>query len=347
MYLSTGTLWRLSHMTRLRSGSRIISYGGSNDPPVQLATGLQAEAAITTIGPMPPRKALREWATAAPFLAPNFVGFLLFTLMPVGVSMFLSFYQYDNITPAKYVGTANYQRLFVDPKFWSSLANTLIMMLGLPLTMFGALMLALALNSKVYGRIALRTIYYLPSISPLIAVAVVWMWIYNADQGIFNSALASIGIRGPNWLGDISWAKPAFIVMGIWSGIGGFTMLLYLAALQDIPRSYYEAAHLDGAGAWQRFRYITWPLLGPVNFFIIVMGIIGGFQAFDWQYVMTNGGPAGSTTTIGLYIYNNAFSYSKMGYASAVAWVLFIIIFGLTVMQWRMRKRFGGAAQYE
>ena len=198
---------------------------------------------------MPRRNALKEWSTAAPFLAPNFLGFLLFTLMPVGVSMVLSFYQYDNITPAKFVGTANYHRLVVDPKFWSSLGNTLFMMLGLPLTMFGALLLALALNSKIYGRIALRTIYYLPSISPLIAVAVVWMWIYNPEQGLFNSALQSIGLRGPNWLGDITWAKPAFIFMGIWSGIGGFTMLLYLAALQDIPRSYYEAAHLDGAGA--------------------------------------------------------------------------------------------------
>lgn len=307
---------------------------------------------------------------------------MLFTAIPVVVSLVLSFYKYDNITPAKFVGLENYKKLLGfhyeaheaddiappgpeaagtggpaqataapsqgqlvpnDPKFWQYLGNTLFLMLGLPITMLGALLLAMALNKKLPGTLGLRTVYYLPSISPLVALGLLWLWIFNPQSGLVNYILKKMSmgmVDGPNWLFDMDWAKPAFIIISVWCGIGGFTMLLYLAALQGIPRVYYEASEIDGASRWQRFRHITWPLLGPVNFFIIVMGVIGGFQAFGLQYVMTQGGPAGTTTTVAYYIFDNAFTFSKMGYASAVAWVVFFLIFVLTLAQWRYRKRY-------
>jgi multiple sugar transport system permease protein len=334
---------------------------------------------------------LKEALTGYGFLSFNIVGFMAFTAIPVVFSLALSLYKYDNITPAKYVGLDNYKKLLGfhyesatededaapvdaatagpastgpqhlvanDPNFWHYLGNTLFMMLGLPLTMVGALILAMALNRGIHGRLVFRAIYYLPSISPIVALALVWVWVLNPTYGSLNGVLSSVpnwfidqsnGVFGtnlthvtwgPNWLGDLNWAKPAMIMIAIWGGIGGFTMLLYLAALQGIPGVYYEAASIDGASRWQQFRNITWPLLGPVNFFVIVMGVIAGFHAFDMQYVMTQGGPAGATTTIAYYIFNNAFSFSKMGYASAIAWVLFAIIFTLTLLQWRYRKKY-------
>jgi len=298
------------------------------------------------------RRKVRRALTGYSFLSLNIVGFMVFTAIPVVASLVLAFFAYDNITAPKFVGVGNFTSLLGwhvdqtgrvvmnDPKFWNCLYNTVFMMLGLPLTMVGSLALALALNRKLPGTITLRTVYYLPTISPMIAVALVWLWILNPEYGLINYLISRLGVQGPNWLGDTAWAKPAFILIGTWGGIGGFTMLLYLAALQGIPGVYYEAAEIDGASPWKRFRYITWPLLGPVNFFIIVMGIIGGFQAFGMQYVMTSGGPAGSTTTIAYYIFNNAFSFFKMGYASAMAWVLFFMIFVLTILQWRFRRRY-------
>ena len=298
------------------------------------------------------RRRWRAALTGYAFLSPNILGFLAFTALPVAASLALSFYAYDNLTPARFVGLDNYARLLGwhadaaghwianDARFWRCLGNTLFLMLGLPATMAGALAVALALNRRLPATLALRTIYYLPTISPVIAVALVWMWIFNADYGLLNVALARLGARGPNWLGDPAWAKPALMIIGFWANVGGFTMLLYLAGLQGIPAAYYEAAAMDGAGAWQRFRHITWPLLGPVNFFVVVMGVIAGFQAFGLPYVMLAGGPAGATTTVAYYIFNNAFAFSKMGYASAIAWVLFFLVFGLTLAQWRARKRF-------
>jgi len=297
------------------------------------------------------RKVLRQTLTGYSFLSFNIIGFLVFTAVPVVVSLVLSLYAYDNITPAKFVGVGNYVKLLGwhseegrmvmnDTRFWQYLGNTMFLMLGLPITMLGSLLLAMALNRKLPGTMTLRTVYYLPTISPMIAIALLWMWMLNPEYGPINYALSKLSLAGPNWLSDTAWAKPAFILIGVWGGVGGFTMLLYLAALQGISPTYYEAARVDGANAWQRFRYITWPLLGPVNFFIIVMGVIGGFQAFGLQYMITSGGPSGSTTTLAYYIFNHAFSFFKMGYASAIAWVLFFLIFGLTLVQWRYRKKF-------
>jgi len=304
------------------------------------------------------------------FLLPNITGFMVFTLIPVVASLVLSFFSWDILRPAKFVGLRNFIDLFNDRDFWRYLWNTVYLMAGIPINMLIALLVALLINRKLPGIIAYRTIYFTPVISPMVAVAMLWRLILNGDTGLLNATIRMVqntvkgfltGIAGwfqgsfasdaivglanvlatrpPNWLGDPAWSKPALILTGLWGF--GYNMLLYLAALQSIPDELYEAARIDGASAWTQFWKITWPMLSFVNFFIIIMSVIGGFQAFGIQYVMTQGGPAGSTTTIVYYIYNNAFLWFKMGYASAIAWVLFGIIFALTIIQWNMRKRMG------
>lgn len=280
------------------------------------------------------------------FLGPNISGFLVFTFLPVIASLVLCFTQWDILTPAKYVGFDNFIQLLGfhsepgigivpnDPLFWKYLANTMFFMLGIPIGMAASLALALAMNQKLKGIVIFRTVYFLPVISSMVAIALLWRWIYNPDFGLFNSFLGWFGIKGPNWLSDTLWAKPALMIMGLWGGTG-YSMLLYLAGLQGISEEFYEASRIDGASKWQQFWYITFPLLSPVHFFMLIMGVIGGFQAFGSMYVMTGGGPAGSTTTIAYYIYNNAFQWFKMGYASAIAWILFLMAFVVTIFQWK------------
>ncbi len=276
------------------------------------------------------------------FLAPNIIGFLTFTLIPVGASFILAFFQWDILTPAKYVGLNNFAAVLKDKDFWYYLYNTLFFMLGIPLGMAVSLSLATLVNQKLKGMIIFRTVYFLPVISSMVAVAILWRWIYNPDFGFLNAFLSWVGvINPPQWLASTFWAKPALMLMSVWQG-AGYTMLLYLAALQSIPEELYEAARIDGASGWQQFKKITWPMLSFVNFFIVIMGVINGFQAFGAQYVMTGGGPAGSTTTIVYYIYNNAFQWFKMGYASAIAWILFAMVFSFTILQWKLGKKAGG-----
>jgi len=288
----------------------------------------------------------------------------------VVVSLVLSLFSWDILQPARFVGLQNFTELFKDRDFWRYLWNTVYLMAGIPINMLIALLVAMLINRKLPGIIAYRTIYFTPVISPMVAVAMLWRLILNGDTGLLNATIrmgqnavkgfltgiagwfqgsfvsdALVGLanilvtRPPNWLGDPAWSKPALILTGMWGF--GYSMLLYLAALQSIPDDLYEAARIDGASAWTQFWKITWPMLSFVNFFIIIMSVISGFQAFGIQYVMTQGGPAGSTTTIVYYIYRNAFEWFKMGYASAIAWVLFGIIFALTIIQWNMRKRMG------
>jgi multiple sugar transport system permease protein len=274
------------------------------------------------------------------FLLPNISGFLCFTLLPVVASFVLVFFEWDVLTTPKFVGLLNFITLLKDKDFWYYLYNTLFFMLAIPLNMAVSLFLAILVNQKLKGITLFRTIYFLPVISPIVAVALLWRWIYNPDFGLLNSFLRLFITHPPEWLSSTTWAKPAIIIMSVWQGCG-YTMLLYLAALQSIPEELYEAARIDGATAWQQFKNITWPMLSFVNFFIVIMGIISGFQAFGVQYVMTGGGPAGSTTTIVYYIYNNAFQWFKMGYASAIAWVLFLLVFGFTLLQWKLSKKGG------
>lgn len=269
------------------------------------------------------------------FLAPNIIGFLIFTFLPVFASLLLAFAKWDILTKPEFVGFQNFINLVQDKFFWQYFLNTLFFMLSIPLSMAVSLILALLMNNPIKGVVWFRTIYFLPVVSSMIAVALLWRWIYNPDFGLLNSFLKDIGFRNPpQWLSSTTWSKPAIMIMWIWKG-AGYNMLLYLAALQGVPQQLYEAASIDGASSWQQFWNITFPMLSPTNFFIIIMSVIGGFQAFGEMYIMTGGGPAGSTTTIVYYIYNNAFQWFKMGYASAIAWFLFIIIFIVTLLQWK------------
>ncbi|KRE55914.1 carbohydrate ABC transporter permease [Paenibacillus sp. Soil750] len=274
------------------------------------------------------------------FISIPVLGFLIFGLAPIVSSLVLSFMDWDMISPAKWNGVENYKEMVLDEKFYKSLYNTLYLLIGIPIGMFFSLLVAILMNRKLKGISFLRTIYYIPVISPIIAVSLLWQWILNNDYGLINDWIYQLfGIQGPNWLGDPNWVKPSFILMGLWGGIGG-TMVLYLAGLQGIASDYYEAATVDGANRWHLFRHITFPLLSPIHFFVIVMGIIGTFQSFSQMYIMaTDGGPEYSGATIVFYIFNEAFKYFNMGYASAVAWVLGIIIFIITLIQFKLSKR--------
>jgi len=303
----------------------------------------------------------KEWVVGYSFLLPNFLGFLVFTSLPIVASLGLSFTEWDIFHSPKFVGLQNFIDLFwfhishtahmhnfsdylmfwnyIEPNdgdFWYFLYNTVFMMMGIPIGMLASLVLALVMNKAIRGVYFFRTIYFLPSVSSAVAIALLWRWIYNPDYGMLNTALAAIGIQGPAWLNHAVWAKISLIIMGLWSSVGGYGMLLYLAALQGIPQHLYEAAELDGANYWQQFRHITIPMISPTTFFIFIMAVISSFQGgFQNAYLMTRGGPAQATTTIEYYIYNNAFVWFHMGKASALAWFLFLVIFIVTLFNWK------------
>jgi len=273
------------------------------------------------------------------FVLPNFVGFLVFMLLPILAALILAFVKWDMLSPMEFVGFANFKKLFSEPDFWKYSYNTIFLMLVIPAQMLGSLFLAIALNQKLKGIVAFRTIYFLPTICAGVALLILWKWIYDYENGLFNMMLARLGIEGPNWLGSVTWAKPAIMTMTFWTAVGGQNMILYLASLQGISPDLYEAADIDGASQWQRFWSITWPLVSPTTFFIFITSVIGGFQGgFEAAYILTKGGPAGATTTISYYIYNHAYQWFNMGYASAVSWVLFIAVFIATAINWK----FGG-----
>lgn len=301
------------------------------------------------------RGKVRDYFTSFLFILPNFIGFFAFTLGPVIASLTLSFTNWDILTPAKFVGFENFIHLLkvektvegwkaTDFYFWYALWNTVFYMFFIPVSMGLSLILALLLNRRLRGVTVFRTIYFLPTVCSGVAIAILWRWLYNPDFGLINYLLGKIGIKGPPWLASTKWAKPAIAIMGLWAGVGGYNCVLYLAALQGVPRDLYDAAAVDGANPWQRFRYVTWPSISPTTFFIFVMSVIGGFQGgFMQAYIMTGGGPAFSTTTIDYYIYNNAYEWFKMGYASSIAWVLFFMVFIVTLINWKYGQK---AVQY-
>ncbi len=308
--------------------------------------------------PMKPKKrrGLRptgEAGAAALFLAPNLAGFLLFTLLPVGATLLLSLYEWNLFTPPKFVGLRNFVDLLGfhpvpgedrwapnDPRFWRFTGNTLFLMLGIPVNVAASLGLALLLHRGGRSQVFFRTLYFLPSLCVGVGIYVLWQWLLNPDAGLINWALARIGIVGPGWLKSYEWSKPGIMLMTLWAAAGGTNMVLYLAALQDVPRELLEAAALDGAGPWARFRHVTWPVLGPTTFFIGVMSLIHGFQGgFDSAYIMTRGGPDGATTTVSYYIFQQGFRWFHMGYAAAIAVTLFLLVFALTALTWRMGGR--------
>ncbi len=282
----------------------------------------------------------REVLEAYLYLLPTFIGLLLFSLGAIIASAGISFTDWDVLRPARWVGLSNYERLFRTPLVWQTFGNTLyytavIVPVGTAL----ALGLALALNRGLRGIVVLRSLYFMPVISSTVAVSLVWGWLYNQQFGLINYLLSLVGITGPAWLADTTTAMPAVIIMSIWKGLG-YNMVIFLAGLQGIPQELYEAAKIDGAGAWARFRYITFPLVSPTTFFIVVLSTIAAFQVFDQTFVMTGGGPAYSTTTLALYIYQNAFQWFHMGYAAALSYVLFGAVAAVIMVQFRVQGRF-------
>jgi multiple sugar transport system permease protein len=288
-----------------------------------------------------PRLNLRRREAIAFYVCilPWILGFLLFYLGPMAASFYFGLTRWDLLTPPQFVGFDNYIQIFTrDPLFWKSLKITCIYTFAyLPLDLSAGLIIALLMNQKVRGIGLFRTIYYLPSVLAGVAYVVMWMWMFNPRAGLINTVLSYVGIQGPRWLQDPHWALPALIIMSLW-GIGR-SMVIYLAGLQDIPGELYEAAKIDGANRWQEFWKITLPLLTPSILFNLVFGIIMTFQSFTSVFVATNGGPLNSTLFYVLYLYRKAFEHLAMGYASALAWILLLIVLTCTVAIFRTSGR--------
>jgi multiple sugar transport system permease protein len=267
------------------------------------------------------------------FISPWIIGFAVFTLYPILISLYYSFTDFSVFQAPHWVGLENYVKLFTrDDKFFISLYNTVFFfLLVLPASVIVALFLALLLNTRLRGTTFFRSVFFLPTIVPPVASAALWMWILNPQWGLLNLALRALGVHGPPWFSDPDWAKPSLVLMALWTI--GTDVVVYLAALQDIPRDYYEAALVDGANAFQRAIYITIPLLSPAILFHLINGTIWAFQYFTQAFVISNdGGPGNSTLFYSIYLYRNAFRFAKMGYASAQAWILFLVVLAATLV---------------
>lgn len=274
------------------------------------------------------------------FTTPWIIGFLAFVAAPFLASLVLSFTSYKVGVDSEWIGLANYREMFAgDNLFWKSLYNTgYYVLFAVPLGTAGSLLLALLMNQKVRGIPIFRTMVYVPSIVSGVAVAYLWMWLLDPNIGLINYVLRALHLPAPLWAQSEAWAKPALVLVSLYS-IGGGTMVIFLAGLQNIPESLYEAASLDGASAWRKFWAITAPMLSPIILFNVVVAIIGTFQVFTQAYIMTRGGPANATMFYVLYLYNVAFWYGRMGYGSALAWILFIIILIFTLIQLKLSNR--------
>lgn len=273
------------------------------------------------------------------FISPWLIGFFIFTLWPFVRSIYLSFTRYDILSAPEWVGLANYRALFFeDPTFWKSIEVTFkFAFVSIPLGILAGVSLALLLNLRIGGQAFYRTFFYVPSIVPVVATSVVFVWIMNPQIGLLNGLLRNVGVEGPNWLNDPNWALWSLVLVSLW-GVGG-SMVIYLAGLKDIPQSLYEAALVDGAKATTRLRHITLPMMTPVIFFNLVMGVIGTFQYFTNAFIMTGGGPQDATMFYSLYLFNRAWRYLDMGYASAMAWLLFLIIVVFTGVIFATQRR--------
>jgi len=280
----------------------------------------------------------REAIVGYLMLSPWILGFLVFTLGPMIASLYFSFCDYKVIKPPQFIGLANYQRMFTDDLFYKSLrVTTTYTVASVPLGIVTALLVAVLLNQQIWGVRVFRTIFYLPSVISGVAVSLVFVWLFNHRFGILNFIIGLFGVRGPDWLGRPAWALWAFVLMSLW-GVGG-NMVILLAGLQGVPVSLHEAAQIDGASAWTRFWRITLPMISPAILFITIMSVIGSFQVFTQAYIMTGGGPANATLFYLLYLYRNAFSWFEMGYASALAWVLFLVVLVCTLITMRGSQR--------
>jgi multiple sugar transport system permease protein len=272
------------------------------------------------------------------YVAPWVIGFLVFTVGPMLASIYFAFCDYSVLSSAKWVGLANFEKIAKDRLFGLSLYNTAYyVFLAVPLGLVASFSLALLLNVKARGINFYRSLYYLPVITPGVATALTWQLLFTGDFGVVNAILRAVGLPAPNWFFDPKITKMIFVLLGLWGAGGGAIILL--AGLQNVPQTLYEAAHIDGANAWHRFWHVTIPMMTPIIFFNLVQGIIGTFQVFTGAYIITAGGPANSTLFYVLYLYNNAFKFFKMGYASALAWILFVIILVFTIIQLQLARR--------
>ena len=283
----------------------------------------------------------RETVAGYLFLLPNMLGFLIFTAFAVVASAAISLTSWDLLSDPEFVGLQNYVDLLTnDPLLRTVLWNTFYFtVVSVPASTILALGLALLFNTGLRAIPLFRAMYFLPVITATVVVALIWRWFFNPDFGILNYGLYELGVDSPpNWLATRTWAMPSVIILSVWKQVG-YNMVIFLAGLQSIPTSLYEAASIDGAGRWQRFRNITLPLLTPTTFFVLVISIIGSLQVFDAVLVLTDGGPANATRTIVFHIWEQAFVFLEMGYAAAVAWILFILVFLVTLLQWKLQGR--------
>lgn len=272
------------------------------------------------------------------FLAPQLIGLIAFALIPLGFAIVLSFMNWDGFGTKTFVGLGNFIDQFKSPVFWKSLRNTsLYTILYIPISLTISLLLAFALN-KVKGKEIYRVFFFMPVVTSSVSIGVIWMWILNGDVGILNQLLGVIGIDGPQWLTNTDLVMISIVILSVWWQVG-FNMIIFLAGLQGISRSYYEAADIDGASGFKKFRHITLPLLSPTTFFVAIMAVISSFQVFDQAFVMTMGGPAKSSYTIVYHIYEMAFVNFRMGESSAAAIILFVIILFFTLIQFKVSKR--------
>ncbi|MCX6048905.1 MAG: sugar ABC transporter permease [Chloroflexi bacterium] len=280
----------------------------------------------------------REAIEGILYTSPWIIGFIVFVAGPLIASLYLSFTKYNVLRPAKFIGLENYVvALTKDPLFLPSIGRTFYYAaLLVPLSMIGSLVIAILLNQKLVATTAWRTMFFLPTLTPLIAAALLWRWMLNPDVGLVNYLLAQIGIKGPGWLSSIEWAIPALVIMGLWASVGGSRMIIFLAGLQDVPKELLESAEIDGAGTWAKFWNVTLPLITPTIFFNLILGIIFALRTFEAAFITTNGGPAYATWFISLHIYQNAFVSFDMGYASALSWLLFIILIVFTYLQFKL-----------
>jgi multiple sugar transport system permease protein len=288
--------------------------------------------------PSGPLASEERWALA--FLAPTLIGLAILSAGPIIAAFGISLTKWDLLTAPKFVGLDNFAALIADKRFTTALRNTTFYTAtSVPLGLILALGLALALNQTIRGISWIRTAYFLPVVTSTTAIALVWAWIYSPQDGLLNQALGVVGLPGQRWIADPFWAMPSIVVMSVWQGLGT-NVIIFLAGLQAIPTEYHDAASVDGAGRWARFRHVTLPLLTPSLFFTGILSLIDSFQVFDQVYVLARPGrPTDATTTLVYFIYENGFQNFKMGYAAAASWVLFIIVAVLTVFYFRSQRR--------
>jgi multiple sugar transport system permease protein len=275
------------------------------------------------------------------FLLPWLLGLLIFWIGPILTSAYFSVLEYDVLSPPKFIGVENYIRAFTgDKQFWPSLQRTLVFALTVvPIGLIGSLLLAILLNQGAKGTNLFRTCYFLPHLTPTVALALLWTWLFHPSVGPINVALGWFGIEGPGWLTSKQWALPSVIIIALWAGMGGNAMLIFLAGLQGVPKELLEAAEIDGAGAWSRFWKVTLPMISPTLLFNLILGIIAALKVFTISFVATNGGPSYATWFYALHIYNQAFAYFRMGYAAALAWIFVLILLAFTYLQLNLSRR--------